>query len=242
MSTRTPESLSLHDRIAALALMVAVHPRLAESFVERHRETDKFSQLRMALRHLDFALADAEAIDARYVAEGGRRAREIREQGALAALESHDGFSAIVDRKLYHLGLVYTMARRVLDHVTVVADATLPRTGTKLKRSHSKLRSRLLERCSEVGLEPPHKLLELADELTARVKAPRDAYFEHPSNPGAIWAVAFSSEGSLVVTTREVGKPGEPVEFAHPAAVVRLTREYVGAMLDFLEETLASGT
>lgn len=192
----------------------------------------------MGLRHLRYATEDAEAADDRFVEEASNRSATAREGRLQEIVESHDDFAKFGARRIYHLGLVYTMARRVLDLASVVADTALPRTEAQLSRSVHKLRQTLGPRCKELGIDQPTELIDQADVLIERIKNPRDDYTEHPNKPGVFWSIGYSTEeGALALRNQEQdGSSGH--QFGHPREIAEMTRAYVGAMLDFLGENL----
>jgi hypothetical protein len=214
-------------------LIVLYDGRLAASFAMGH--------LLEQLRFLDVAVDDFDAASAELQEVLGVRARVMASSEDLAEAvealrgEPHEAFVRAGVRFNYRIESAYTVSRRVLDRVVVVAHELLPRTQTDLGNSHRGFGPRLARRCSELGFEVPESLLAQIEDLDGRIKVVRDR-IEHPMSP--LW-VRFTEVGEqLKAQTHEVVRAGEDAAATHfePAGVLReAIHAYVTAIVDLLE-------
>jgi hypothetical protein len=194
------------------------------------------------LRFLDVAVDDFEDAFMEFRAALDERARVVASSEDPATEREGAGEELLraAVRFYYRVESTYSTARRILDHVVVVAHQLLPRTGTDLGNTHHGFRERLERRCSDLELAVPEALLNQIDDLDERIRQVRDR-IEHPLSPR--WVRVLDARAGLAASRREVvlvGQEAEQTDF-EPAGTLRdAIHAYVLAMVEFLKSSLAT--
>jgi hypothetical protein len=193
------------------------------------------------LRFLDVAVDDFDTASTELLDVLGAREQVMASYENLAEAveavsgEPHEALVRTGVRFNYRVESAYTVARRVLDRVVVVANKLLPRTQTDLGNSHRGFGPRLERRCSDLELAVPESLLAQIENLDSRIKVVRDR-IEHPMSP--LW-VRFTEAGEeLKASTREVVRVGEEAartDFERAGVLREAIHAYVDAIVDLLE-------